>query len=134
MYNPRFPHILSVSRTRMRDGEPVIDNNGNVVYDPVTLTCVEMFDNEPTFDANGQFITYESASINFGYRTASRNSQTMGDVTVAALMLACPMFLTEIRTDDIVTITDYVRTFKARVIKQSTTNLGTNLWVDEIKN
>lgn len=135
MFNPRFPHTLAVKRTRTDStGVPQTDANGDFIYDTVTLTCVEMSDSEPVRNADGNFVTFEAASINFGYRTAARNSQTSGDVIVSDFCIACPMFLTEIHTDDILVLTDYERTYKGKVIKKTTFNLGTNIWFDEIKN
>lgn len=135
MFNPRFPHTLTVKRTRTDStGVPQTDVNGNFIYDVVTLTCVEMSDSEPVRDADGRFVTFEATSINFGYRTAARNSQTAGDVIVSDFCIACPIFLTEIHTDDILEITDYERTYRGKVVKKTTFNLGTNIWFDEIKN
>lgn len=133
MFNPRFPHTLKVKRARMTAGQPEIDSEGNVLYDYLTLTLVAMIDNEPAME-NGQFVTYTAESVNFGYRTSSANTQTAGDVIRADFKIACPMFLTELRYDDILELTDYDRTFTGKVVKKTTFNLGTNIWFDEIKN
>lgn len=134
MFNPRFPHTLRVKRARVLNGIPVTDVNGNVVYDYVALTCVEMIDSEPVRNADGSFVTFSSTGVNYGYRTSSRSSQTMNDVVVSDFQIACPMFLTEIMTEDILELTDYERTYTGRVVKKTTFNLGTNIWYNEIKN
>lgn len=134
MFNPRFPHSLVVKRPRFVNGDIYTNVNGDIIYDTVPLTCVEMFDNEPVRDVDGNFVTFEKDSIEFGYRTSSRSSRTEGDVIVADFRIACPMFLTEIKTDDILELTDYDRTYRGTVIKKTTFNLGTNIWFDEIKN
>ena len=134
MFNPRFPHTLKVKRVRMTAGQPEIDIDGNVVYDYLTLTLVEMADEEPVRNAEGAFVTFTAESVGFGYRTASANTQTAGDVVKADFKIACPMFLTELRYDDILELTDYDRTYEGKVVKKTTFNLGTNIWFDEIKN
>ena len=125
MFNPRFPHTLRVKRSVVEGGEPVVDENGNILYDYIPLTAVEMVDEEPVRDADGAFVTY---------RTASSNTRTAGDVVVADFKIACPMFLTELRYDDILEVSDYDRTYTAKLVKKTTFNLGTNIWFNEIKN
>lgn len=134
MFNPRFPHTLRVKRVRMSAGQPEIDVEGNIIYDYIPLTLVEMVDEEPVRDACGNFLTCVADCVNFGYRTSSANTQTAGDVIKSDFKIACPMFLTEIRYDDILEITDYDRTFTGKVVKKTTFNLGTNIWFDEIRN
>ena len=48
--------------------------------------------------------------------------------------LATPMFFTELLYDDIIEITDYDKSYKARLVKKTTFNWGTNIWIDEIRN
>lgn len=134
MFNPRFPHKLVVKRVRFANGQPVIDGDGNPIYDTVRLTLVEMYDEEPVRDLDGNFVTYEDDCVNYGYRTNSSNTQTMGDAMMTTFKIACPMFLTEIQAEDILELTDYDRTYRGRVIKKTTYNLGTNIWYNEIKN
>jgi len=135
MFNPRFPHTLTVKRPREdSSGEPVCDANGDHIYDVVTLTCVEMRDHEPVRDANGAFVTFEAQSVSFGYRTSSKDTLTAGDVIVSDFRIACPMFLTEIRADDILFLTDYERSYRGKVVKKTTFNLGTSIWFDEVRN
>ena len=135
MFNPRFPHTLVVKRVRKDStGELVYDANGDAIIDTVSLLCVEMSDSEPVRDANGSFVTYEANSINFGYRTSAKNTTTAGDVIVSDFRIACPMFLTEILADDILELIDYERSYKGKVVKKTTFNLGTSIWFDEVRN
>ena len=135
MFNPRFPHTLVVKRVRKDStGELVYDANGDAIIDTVSLLCVEMSDSEPVRNANGSFVTYEANSINFGYRTSAKNTTTAGDVIVSDFRIACPMFLTEILADDILELTDYERSYKGKVVKKTTFNLGTSIWFDEVRN
>lgn len=135
MFNPRFPHTLTIKRVRKdAGGIPVTNDDGDFIYDNLSLVCVKMSDHHPMFDAEGNFITYEQDSINFGYRTAQKSTETSGDVVVSDYHIACPMFLTEILVDDILEIKDYERTYSGKVIKKITFNLGTDIWFNEIKN
>lgn len=134
MFNPRFPHTLTVKRPQVIGGMPVVDSNGDAVYETVTLTLAEMRDSEPVLNADGGFVTYTAQSVAFGYRTSSRNAQTSGDVIVADFKIACPIVLTEILAGDELVLTDYERTYRGRVVKKTTFNLGTNIWFDEIRN
>lgn len=135
MFNPRFPHTLTIKRVRKDDsGMPITDDNGDFIYDTLSLVCVKMSNHHPMFDADNNFLTYEQGSINFGYRSNQRNTQTSGDVVVSDFHIACPMFLTEILVDDILEIKDYERTYSGKVVKKITFNLGTDIWFNEIKN
>ena len=95
---------------------------------------MEMHDSEPVLDADGRFVTYIADEVAFGYRTSSQNTSRAGDVVQADFKLACPMFLTELRPDDILVLKDYEREFRAAVVKKTTFNLGTNVWVNEARN
>lgn len=135
MFNPRFPHTLSIKRARKgEDGMPITNDDGDFIYDTVSLVCVKMSNYHPMFDAEGNFITFEQNCINFGYRTANRNTRSTGDVIVSDHHIACPMFLTEILVDDVLELKDYDRTYTGKVIKKITFNLGTDIYFDEIKN
>lgn len=135
MYNPRFPHTLQILREVMdAKGDPKTDADGNIIHEVVPLTCVEMVDNEPLLNADGSFRTYVADSIPFGYRTASESTRKSLEVVSAEYRIACPMFLNEIKTYEYVKLTDYERTFYGRVIKKATFNLGTSIWLDEVKN
>lgn len=135
MFNPRFPHVMHVLRAKTTpDGALVYGEGGSPVYERLELTLVEMRDSEPVLDADGGFVTYIADEVAFGYRTSSQNTSRVGDVVQADFKLACPMFLTELRPDDILVLKDYEREFRAAVVKKTTFNLGTNVWVNEARN
>ena len=135
MFNPRFPHTLQITREKIgEDGLPMTDENGDIIREVVPITCVEMMDNEPVLNSDGSFRTYVADSIPFGYRTASESVRKSLEVVAAEYRLACPMFLNTIGTYEYLKLTDYDRTFYAKVIKKATFNLGTNIWIDEVKN
>ena len=121
---------------------PVVDVSGNVVYDakgdmtytPMTLKVVTMFDGDPLIRTDGTFETTDATSIAFGYRSASENTRTSGDVIVADHKLATPMFITPVMAGDLVELTDYDRTYKATIVKKIDSNWGSNVWVNEVKN
>lgn len=136
MFNPRFPHRLSVKRPRKNgQGEYILNERGDVSYETLKLSLVEYIDDQPVRNADGEFVIGElSEVVNFGYRTGSKNTTTAGEVIVADNKIACPMFLTVLQSGDILTLTDYDRTYSATVVKKITWNWGTNIWFDEIKN
>lgn len=136
MYNPRFPHKLTVYRASLDElGNPVVDANGDVVYAKVPLSLVYQIDGDPQFNADGSFVTLDPVTeINYGLRTNTRNSQTAGDVATSDFMLACPMFITPLYYGDVLEMTDYDRTFRCLVIKKTNSNWGTNIWCNEIRN
>lgn len=108
--NPRFPYVLNVLRAAMNEnGEPVFDENANPVY------CVK----------------YEH--IPFGYRQQTANAVLNGDVIIAEMKIACPLIVGDIRTKDLLELTDKDRTFRAEVVKKINTNFGTNIWYNEVK-
>lgn len=135
-YNPRFPHTLVVKRAKLDSttGEIVLDEYGDPTYEVVNLAVVDTVDGDPIRDANGAFSTTSQSSINFGYRTNSQNTKAAGDVVMSDFKLATPMFTTELRYDDLIVVTDYDKTYNARLVKKTTFNWGTNLWIDEIRN
>lgn len=134
--NPRFPHTMTVYRPSVDDdGNFVLDDNGDATYEVVTLDKVAMSDGWMLRDSNGDPIIDESVeSIECGYRTNTRNLAEMGDVVVYNVTLHTPPFTTPLYFDDIIEITDYDRTYRAKVVKKVTFNWGTDVWFDEIKN
>lgn len=135
VYNPRFPHTLRVLREKLEaDGTPAIDDEGNPVEEVVPITAVIMSDGDPTFNADGSFRTEVVETMNFGYRTNTMNTRQAGDVIVSDYKIALPMFLTPLYPGDILEITDYSRSYRGKVVKQITYNIGSNIWFDEIKN
>ena len=135
MFNPRFPHTLRVWRSRKNDyGEPITNAEGNPVQDIVRLKKVVMVDNEPIVRSDGSFDTELVDVIEFGYRTQGKNTRETVDVQVSDFKLATPMFLTPLDAGDRVEITDYERTYWGEVVKKATFNLGSNIWINEVKN
>ena len=115
-------------------GDPIVDDEGNPTEVAVKLTAVVMYDNQPTFGADGNFITEEVDSINFGYRQSSMNTMRQGDVIVSDYKISCPMFLTPLNPGDTLELTDYEKTFRGVVVKKDCFNLGVLIWFDRIKN
>lgn len=108
--NPRFPYRLKVLRAALdANGEPVFDENAEPVYD-VIVRCVP-----------------------FGYRQQTANAVINGDVIIAEMKIACPLIIGDIRTKDLLEMTDKDRTFRAEVVKKMNTNFGTNIWYNEVK-
>ena len=135
MYNPQFPFTMRVLRSGVdAHGDPTVDDEGNPTEVAVKLTAVVMYDNQPTFDADGNFITEEVDSINFGYRQSSMNTMRQGDVIVSDYKISCPMFLTPLNPGDTLELTDYEKTFRGVVVKKDCFNLGVLIWFDRIKN
>lgn len=141
MYNPRFPHILKILKPRMNGGffsndssedfdrnavpTPVVDENGNPIYDYMIFNVVCEIDGEPVLDEDGKFITEESDFINCGYRTETQSTKTEGDVIVEYTKLSTPLFTNEINYGYIAEITDQVRTFRATIVRKQMTTMGT---------
>lgn len=135
MFNPRFPHTLRVWRSRKNDyGEPVTDAEGNPIQDIVMLKAVVMIDEAPVVRSDGSFDTELVETINFGYRTQGKNTRETVDVQVSDFKLATPMFLTHLEPGDKVEMWDYERSYWGEVVKKATFNLGSNIWINEVKN
>lgn len=133
MFNPRFPHTLTVLRAKEVNGEIVYDSDGNPTYETVSLALVTTIDGEPCRNADGSFQTTSVTSMPFGYRTSSQNTRE-GEVIVADFKLACPMFVTELKDGDRLELKDYDRTYLCSFVKKTTFNWGTNIWVNDIRN
>lgn len=135
MFNPRFPHSLRVWRYRKDSyGEPITNAKDEGIKDIVTLKAVTMVDNLPVVNADGGFATETTEWISFGYRTQGKNTRETVDVQVSDFKLATPMFLTPLEPGDLVEVKDYERTYWCEVVKKATFNLGSNIWVNEVKN
>ena len=93
-----------------------------------------MFDGRPVVLSNGSFDTYPTEWIEFGYRTQGRNTKDTLDVMVSDFNLATPMFLTPLEAGDRVEIKDYEREYWGEGVKKMTFNLGSNIWINEVKN
>lgn len=135
MFNPRFPHTLRVWRARENSfGEPMTDADGDPIYDIVRLEAVVMIDNLPVVRSDGSFETEFAEWLDFGYRTQGKNTKDTVDVIVSDFKLATRMFLTPLEPGDRIEIKDYERTYWGEVVKKQTFNLGSNIWINEIKN
>lgn len=110
------------------------DAEGNPVQDIVKLKKVVMVDSEPIVRSDGSFDTELVDAIEFGYRTQGKNTRDTVDVQVSDFKLATPMFLTHLEAGDKVEIWDYERSYWGEVVKKATFNLGSNIWINEVKN
>lgn len=136
MYNPRWPHkFVILGESLDENGLPVVDENGEPVQSSVTVRRI-LYDGQwnPQKGADGNFRTEDVTEVPWGYRTSTGGIKESGAVIVADYKISCPMLLTDIPTGTQLTMTDYTHTFRVKVIKQTTYNWGTNLWVDNIKN
>lgn len=136
MFNPRWPHTLSVYVESLdSDGLPVTDDNGDPVASAMTLLKVA-YDSKwnPLRGVDGAFVTEEVTELPWGYRTATGGIKDSGDVFKADYKISTPMILTHIPEGTVVTMTDYDHTFRAVVKKQTTYNWGTNIWLDAAGN
>lgn len=135
MYNPRWPHTFRVlSESLDGNGIPVTDSEGKPIRSAMPLEKVVYDGNwNPTFSSDGSFVTETVTEMPWGYRTSTGGLRTSGEVIVADYKISCPMFLTDIPTGTMLEMTDYQRTFRTKVIKVTTYNWGTNLWVDNVK-
>lgn len=156
MYNPRWPHTFKVLVESLdANGLPITDSNGNPVYgipvldnqgNPVIVDGnPKMRDMEitrivydsswnPRRNPDGTFVTEDVTQVPWGYRTSTGGMKTSGEVWVADYKISTPMLLTDIPSGTVLLMTDYIRTFRVKVVKMTTYNWGTNLWVDNIKN
>jgi hypothetical protein len=112
----------------------VTTDEGDEILDTVMLSKVTMIDNRPIILADGSFDTAPTEWMEFGYRTGSKNTKDTSDVMVSDYELATPMFITALNAGDKVEIKDYDRTYWGEVVKKQTFNLGSNIWVNEVKN
>lgn len=136
MYNPRWPHTFTVLAESLdANGLPITGDDGKPVRKEMPLEKVEYDDQwNPRLRSDGSFQTEWVLEMPWGYRTSTGGMKTSGEVFVADYKISCPMFLTDLPSGTILTLTDYSRTFRVKVIKMTTYNWGTNLWVDNIKN
>lgn len=136
MYNPRWPHTFKVVEEILdENGLPVTDENGTPItgYAQVDLIVYDPAWN-PRRHPDGSFITNNVTEVPWGYRTSTGGLKTAGEVIVADYKMSCPMMLTELPTGTVFEMTDYTHTFRAKLMKMTTYNWGTNLWLDNIKN
>ena len=136
MYNPRWPHTFRVVVESLdSNGLPVTDANGDPVVGSMQLEKV-VYDSgwNPTRNPDGSFVTEMVTDMPWGYRTSTGGLKTAGEVIVADYKVSTPMMLTELPTGTILQMTDYTHTFRAKLLKMTTYNWGTNMWLDNIKN
>ena len=135
MFNPRFPHTLRVWRVREDDfGEPVTDKDGDPIYDIVRVKCAVVIDDKPVINSDGSYNTELTEWVSFGYRTQGKNTRDTIDVIVSDYKLATAPLMTYLKPGDRVEIKDYMRTYWGDVVKMMTFNLGSNIWINEVKN
>lgn len=136
MYNPRWPHTFRVVVESLdENGLPVTDANGDPVLGSMQLEKI-VYDSawNPTRNPDGSFVTEMVTDMPWGYRTSTGGLRTAGEVIVADYKVSTPMMLTELPTGTILQMTDYTHTFRAKILKMTTYNWGTNMWLDNIKN
>ena len=136
MYNPRWPHTFRVVVEPLdSNGLPVTDANGDPFVGSMQLEKI-VYDSglNPTRNPDGSFVTEMVTDMPWGYRTATGGLKASGEVIVADYKVSTPMMLTELPTGTILQMTDYTHTFRAKLLKMTTYNWGTNMWLDNIKN
>lgn len=135
-YNPRWPHTFKVVVESLdASGLPVTDDEGNPVTGTMALERI-VYDSgyNPIRLSGGRFKTERVDVMPWGYRTSTGGLKTAGEVIVADYKVSCPMLLTELVTGTVLEMTDYTHTFRTKVLKMTTYNWGTNIWLDNIKN
>ena len=136
MSNPRWPHtFVIIGEALDENGLPMTDDEGNPIteYESVEVVRYDGAQN-PRMDSSGRFDCDLVEEVPWGYRTATGGIKESGDVIVADYKISCPMILTDIPTGTQLVMKDYTRSFRVKVVKQTTYNWGTNLWVDNVKN
>ena len=136
MYNPRWPHTFTVLVESLDENErPITDEQGKPVLGAKPIEKI-VYDPQwnPRKNADGTFLTETVTEVPWGYRTSTGGMKTSGEVWVADYKMSCPMLLTDLPSGTILMMTDYVHSFRVKVVKMTTYNWGTNLWVDNIKN
>ena len=136
MYNPRWPHTFVIKGESLdANGLPVTDNDGRPVEVVKTLRkCLYDSQWNPLFDSAGEHVYEEVTAMPWGYRTSTGGLKTAGDVIVADYKISTPKCLTEIPTGTVLELTDYSHTFLGKVMKVTTYNWGTDIWLDNVKN
>jgi len=127
--NPRFPHTLKVLRAVFNEnGEPAFDESANPVYEAVAFKVARYEKNLPVRGSEA-----ETTEIPFGYRQQTANAVLNGDAIIAEMKIACPLIIGDMRTKDLLELTDEDRTFRAEVVKKVNSNFGTNIWYNEVR-
>lgn len=110
-----------------------MDEKGFPYYDAILLERVVVMDECPVIGSDGSFVTEKVDCIPFGYRNQGRDTRDSSDVEVSDYKLATPMFITHLDPSDRIELTDYDRTYWCEVVRKATYNLGSNIWVNEVK-
>lgn len=110
------------------------DKDGNPIYDTVRLKVAVVIDGIPVRNSDGSYETEFKEWIDFGYRTHGKNTRETIDVVVSDYKLATPPIMTALQPGDRVEIRDYTRSFWGEVVKMMTFNLGSNIWINDVKN
>lgn len=134
--NPRFPHTLRVLRPEVDEyGNPVFDSTGTATFTVQTYAVVRYEGFLPIYDDDSEtgYVTDEMSEIPYGYRQQTANAVVNGDAIITEMKIACPIIIGEIRTGDVLELTDDDKTFHAKVVKKINTNFGTNIWYHETK-
>lgn len=136
MYNPRWPHTFTILEEQLdENGLPVTDNDGIPVTGEKEIAMIEYDPRwNPRRSSDGSFKYKMITNVPWGYRTSTGGMRTSGEVWVADYKISCPMLLTDIPSGTVLIMTDYTRTFRVKVVKMTTYNWGTNLWVDNVMN
>lgn len=110
------------------------NKDGDPIYDIVRVQKAVVIDDKPVMRSDGSFETELSEWVSFGYRTQGKNTRDTTDVMVSDYKLATAPLMTYIQPGDRVEIKDYMRTYWGEVVKMMTFNLGSNIWINEVKN
>lgn len=159
-YNPRWPYLFRVYDTNLdENGLPLTDENGDPLTDrwlvdssgrrltdengaylkvpggPMQLERVVCDSaGNPTFHADGSFVTETVTEMPCGYRTATGGMRDSGDVFKSDFKMSTPMLATHLEEGVIIVIIDKTHAFVAVVKKMTTYNWGTNIWIDRLGN
>lgn len=136
MYNPRWPHTFRILEEHLdENGLPVTNSEGKPITTEKEI-FVAVYDPQwnPIRNSDGTFQANAMEDIPWGYRTSTGGMRTSGEVWVADYKISCPMLLTDIPSGTVLIMSDYTRTFRVKVVKMTTYNWGTNLWVDNVMN
>ena len=132
MYNRRWPFTLQALRPVFNEyGLPVFDENGDPEMEEIEFDTV-VYDSQmnPTFRADGSFVTEKVTELPWGYRTSTGGIKDSGEVFKTDFKISCPMFTTPLEEGVVLKLTDYDHSFEAVVKKKTTYNWGTNIWFD----
>lgn len=136
MENPRHPYFFTVKEARTDEhGDAVTDAEGHPVETDMEVELVETGSGgNPVRDDDGNLATYTVTRVPCGYRTSTGGYRISGEVIVCDYKISTPMMRTELPPETVIEVTDNTRTYRAKIIKATTYNWGSNMWIDEIRN